>query len=81
MNSDIKSDWVKWMQKQIVDQKTILWFTSDISDFAYSNSNWMISLSDFIEVNNHTLNNNYNISVPKGKMSLNIKNLSKSFGE
>jgi len=79
LNSDIKSDWVKWMQKQIDHQTIILWFTSDISDFAYSNSNWMISLSDFIEVNNHTLNNNYNISVPKGKMSLNIKNLSFNF--
>tara|TARA_B110000263_G_scaffold72545_1_gene63412 strand:- start:411 stop:1724 length:1314 start_codon:yes stop_codon:yes gene_type:complete len=79
MNSDIKSDWVKWMQKQIIDQKTILWFTSDISDLSYSNSNWILSLSDFIQVNNFTKRNNYNFSVTKGTMSLNIKNLSFQF--
>tara|TARA_B110000438_G_scaffold51140_1_gene51543 strand:- start:2575 stop:3888 length:1314 start_codon:yes stop_codon:yes gene_type:complete len=76
MNSDIKSTWVKWMQKRIIKQKTILWFTSDISDFAYSDLNWIISLSDFVQVNNSINTNNYNFSAPKGNMSLKIKNLS-----
>ena len=76
MNSDIKSTWVKWMKKEIMNQKTILWFTSDISDFVYSKSNWVISLSDFIQVNNIEINNNYSFSSRRGNMSLNIENLS-----
>ena len=64
MNADIKSIWVKWMKKEIMNQKTVLWFTSDISDFVYSKSNWVISLSDFIQVNNIEINNNYSFSSP-----------------
>ena len=76
MNADIKSTWVKWMKKEIMNQKTILWFTSDISDFIYSKSNWVISLSDFVQVNNIVSNNNYSFSSRKGNMSLKVKNLS-----
>ena len=76
MNADIKSTWVKWMKKEIMNQKTILWFTSDISDFVYSKSNWVISLSDFVQVNNIEINNNYSFSSRKGNMSLNVENLS-----
>lgn len=76
MNSDIKSTWVKWMKKEIINKKTILWFTSDISDFVYSKSNWVISLSDFVQVNNMVSNNNYSFSSRKGNMSLKVKNLS-----
>ena len=76
MNADIKSTWVKWMKKEIMNQKTILWFTSDISDFVYSKSNWVISLSDFVQVNNIEINNNYSFSLRKGNMSLNMENLS-----
>jgi len=76
MNSDIKSTWVKWMKKEIINKKTILWFTSDISDFVYSKSNWMISLSDFVQVKNIVSNNNYSFSSRKGNMSLKVKNLS-----
>ena len=76
MNADIKSTWVKWMKKEIKNQKTILWFTSDISDFVYSESNWVISLSDFIKVNNIKSDNNYSFSSRRGNMSLNVKNLS-----
>ena len=76
MNADIKSTWVKWMKKEIMNQKTILWFTSDISDFVYSKSNWVISLSDFVKVNNIEINNNYSFSSRKGNMSLNVENLS-----
>ena len=76
MNSDIKSTWVKWMKKEIINKKTILWFTSDISDFVYSKSNWVISLSDFVQVNNIVSNNNYSFSSRKGNMSLKVKNLS-----
>ena len=76
MNADIKSTWVKWMKKEIMNQKTILWFTSDISDFVYSKSNWVISLSDFVQVNNIEINNNYSFSSRKGHMSLKIENLS-----
>ena len=76
MNADIKSTWVKWMKKEIMNQKTILWFTSDISDFVYSKSNWLISLSDFVQVNNIEINNNYSFSSRKGNMSLNVENLS-----
>ena len=76
MNADIKSYWVKWMQQKINKEMTILWFTSDISDFSYSNSNWVISLSDFAQVNNLKKRKNYNVSSLKGGMSLKIKNLS-----
>ena len=76
MNADIKSTWVKWMKKEIMNQKTILWFTSDISDFVYSKLNWVISLSDFVQVNNIEINNNYSFSSRKGNMSLNVENLS-----
>ena len=76
MNADIKSTWVKWMKKEIMNQKTILWFTSDISDFVYSKSNWHISLSDFVKVNNFARNSNYSFSSRKGNMSLQVKNLS-----
>ena len=76
MNADIKSTWVKWMKKEIMNQKTILWFTSDISDFVYSKSNWVISLSDFVKVNNIEINNNYSFSSRTGNMSLNVENLS-----
>ncbi|MFL3025337.1 MAG: ATP-binding cassette domain-containing protein [Candidatus Neomarinimicrobiota bacterium] len=76
MNADIKSTWVKWMKKEITNQKTILWFTSDISDFIFSKSNWLISLSDFVQVKNIEINNNYSFSSRKGNMSLNVENLS-----
>ncbi|MBT4784506.1 MAG: ATP-binding cassette domain-containing protein [Candidatus Marinimicrobia bacterium] len=64
------------MQQKINKEMTILWFTSDISDFSYSNSNWVISLSDFAQVNNFKKRKNYNVSSLKGGMSLKIKNLS-----
>jgi energy-coupling factor transport system ATP-binding protein len=76
MNSDIKTNWVKWMQKKINKEKIVLWFTSDILDFSYSDSNWVISLSDFVQVNNFKKKNNYNVSSTKGTMSLQINNLS-----
>ncbi|MBT5096579.1 MAG: ATP-binding cassette domain-containing protein [Candidatus Marinimicrobia bacterium] len=76
MNTEIKFYWVKWMQQKINKEMTILWFTSDISDFSYSNSNWVISLSDFAQVNNLKKRKNYNVSSLKGGMSLKIKNLS-----
>ncbi|MFQ6611747.1 MAG: ATP-binding cassette domain-containing protein [Fidelibacterota bacterium] len=51
LNRQVKDKQIAFIRRQIRERNTtVLWFTSDINDFVYGDSNWELTLSEFREL-------------------------------
>ena len=81
LNEKSKKLWVKWIKENYEKDKTVIWFTSDLSDLSYSPSSWILSLSDLKRCNLDDLSQIYNHCHRKGVLSVDINDLSFNFSD
>lgn len=75
LDQESKVEWVAWIRKQIGDEKTILWFTSDPADLDFGDTKLILSLSGLNKIDDEQYFPDYTYHHPKGKLNLSIKDL------
>ena len=79
---DSKEFWISWIKKEVSSNSVVIWFTSDYNDLKFSNSNWILSLSEFKEISSYKINNSlYDYNHPKGSLDLKIDKISFQFDD
>tara|TARA_Y100001970_G_scaffold91415_1_gene115280 strand:- start:726 stop:2042 length:1317 start_codon:yes stop_codon:yes gene_type:complete len=80
LHKDSKEFWINWIKKKVTKNCIVIWFTSNKNDLIYGDSAWLLSLSDFKEVDSsHQYNNLYDYNHPIGNLDLKMDSVSFHF--
>ena len=81
LNQSIKKKWISWINEKYGDKKTILWFTSDLSDLSYGNTRWELSLGNLKKIDKVQSLLPYSQIYSKGSLSITSDKLSFKFDD
>ena len=79
LNEKTKKKWLDLIVLNSKNDKIIIWFTSDLNDLNYSQSKWVLSLSDLKPYESKNFSQFYEHSHKKGFLSIKAKELCFSF--
>lgn len=79
LDSNTKANWVTWLQNKIGPEKTVIWFTSDVFDLEFGDTQWSLTLSGIGPVVLDRMQGKYQFKTTIGQLGLEINNLSFSY--
>lgn len=81
LDTKTKIQWVNWIRGKISKEKTVIWFTSDISDINFGDTKWSLSLSGIKQFETHQHTESYQYKTNGGELGLELLNLHFSYGD
>jgi len=81
LDSTTKAQWVNWLRDKVLNGKTVLWFTSDMTDLTFGDTQWNLSLSGFELHNQRPSEGEYQYKTNGGELGLDMDNLCFSYAD
>ena len=81
LDSTTKTQWVNWLRNKVSNGKNVLWFTSDMTDLTFGDTQWNLSLSGFEPHNQRPSEGEYQYKNNGGELGLDMDNLCFSFAD
>ncbi len=81
LDSTTKTQWVNWLRNKVSNGKTVLWFTSDMTDLTFGDTRWNLSLSGFEPHNQRLSEGEYQYKTNGGELGLDMDNLCFSYAD